>query len=86
MTTVITNTTTNTVTVTAGGSTTVVEAPATSTVTATTSGPAGPAGVGFVLNSAAKVDKSVVYYDASSNSFKADTVHTTETLTDGGNF
>ena len=86
MTTVTTNTTTNTVSITASGSTTVVQAPSTSTVTATTSGPAGAAGVGFVLTSTAKVDKSVVYYDASSNSFKADTVHTTETLTDGGNF
>ena len=90
MTTVNVTTTNNTVTVTEDGSSTVVQNPVTTTVTATTAGPQGPQGPqgadGLQVNAAAKVDKSVVYYDASSNSFKADTVHTTETLTDGGNF
>lgn len=41
---------------------------------------------GFVINDAAKVDKSIVYYDAASASYKADTTWTTSTLVDGANF
>lgn len=33
-----------------------------------------------------KVDKSLVYYDESSEMFKADNLHTVFTLSDGGNF
>ena len=33
-----------------------------------------------------KVDKSVVYYDGNSDTFKADSLYTVFTLTDGGNF
>lgn len=33
-----------------------------------------------------KVDKSLVYYDGNSDTFKADSLHTVFTLTDGGNF
>ena len=55
------------------------------TVTATTAGPQGPPG-DFTLDQTAKVDGSLIYYDASAASFKADTVNTTATLTDGGNF
>lgn len=51
-------------------------------------GPAGPAGPPGTLNfnDSAKVDGSVIYYDAASSQFKADTVWTTGSLTDGGNF
>lgn len=57
-------------------------------------GPQGPAGLDGVLNLAelqdlnisGKIDKSVLYYDAPSNKFKADANWTTTTLTDGGNF
>jgi len=38
------------------------------------------------VNVANKVDKSVVYYDGSSDTFKADSLYTVFTLTDGGNF
>jgi len=55
------------------------------TVTATTAGPQGPPG-DFGLNQSAKVDKSVIYYDQSADTFKADNVYTAETLTDGGSF
>jgi hypothetical protein len=55
------------------------------TVTATTAGPQGPPG-DFDLNQSSKVDKSVIYYDQSADTFKADAVYTTETLTDGGSF
>jgi hypothetical protein len=55
------------------------------TVTATTAGPQGPPG-DFGLNQSSKVDKSVIYYDQSADTFKADAVYTAETLTDGGSF
>ena len=74
----------NTVVVTENGSSTVVTVPVTSTVTAITQGPQGPAGL--VVDETAKVNKSLVYYDASTNSFKADAVWTAETLVDGANF
>lgn len=67
----------NTVSVSTSGQATVV--------TATTAGPQGPPG-DFDLNQAAKVDKSVIYYDQTANQFKADNVYTAETLTDGGSF
>lgn len=77
---------TNTVVVTQDGTSTVVSVPQTSVVTAITAGPQGPPGSGFDIDSTAKVDKSVVYYDATAGQFKADTIWTTTTLTDGGNF
>ena len=86
MTTVNVTTTANTVTVTEDGSSTVVQNPVTTVVTATTAGPQGPAGAGFTLNQAAKVDKSVIYYDSSSGEFKADDTWTIETIVLGGNF
>ena len=89
MTTVNVTTTNNTVTVTEDGSSTVVQNPVTTTVTATTAGPQGPegpAGPGFNLNQTAKVDKSVIYYDSASGEFRADDTWTTDTLVLGGNF
>ena len=89
MTTVNVTTTKNTVTVTEDGSSTVVETPKTTTVTATTAGPQGPqgpAGSGFTLDQAAKVDKSVIYYDSASGEFKADDTWTINTIVLGGNF
>ena len=67
----------NKVAVTTDGTTTIV--------TATTAGPQGPPG-DFDLNQSSKVDKSVIYYDQSADTFRADNVYTTETLTDGGSF
>ena len=55
------------------------------TVTATTAGPQGPPG-DFDLVQSSKVDKSVIYYDQSADTFRADNVYTAETLTDGGSF
>jgi hypothetical protein len=76
----------NTVVVTENGSSTVVTVPQTSVVTAVTAGPQGPPGAGFEIDSSAKVDQSVVYYDATAAIFKADSTWTVPTLTDGGNF
>ena len=90
MTTVNVTTTNNTVTVTEDGSSTVVQNPVTTTVTATTAGPQGPQGPqgadGLQVNAAAKVDKSVVYYDSASGEFKEDDTWTINTIVLGGNF
>lgn len=85
MTSVSITTATNTVSVVEGDAT---------VVTVATAGPQGPSGSSNinVLNDLAdvvttsKVDKSVLYYDASTSLFKADAVWTTSELTDGGNF
>ena len=86
MTTVNVTTTKNTVTITENGSSTVGQNPVTTTVTATTAGPQGPAGSGFTLDQTAKVDKSIVYFDSASGQYKADDIITQTKLTDGGNF
>ena len=86
MTTVNVTTTNNTVTVTENGTSTVVQNPVTTTVTATTAGPQGPAGSSFSLNDTAKVDQSVIYYDSASGEFKADDTWTIKTIVKGGDF
>lgn len=53
-------------------------------VTVSTSGPSGPPGL--VLDDSARVNQSVVYYDAAASSYKADSNWTFSTITDGGNF
>lgn len=40
----------------------------------------------FAVDDTARVDKSVVYYDASTSTFKADSTWTAETIVDGANF
>lgn len=85
MTSVNVTTQTSSVTVTEETSSTAVTTTSASTVTATTAGPRGPVGPsGLVVDIAAKVNGSVVYYDG--GEFKADATWTTSTLTDGGNF
>tara|TARA_B100001778_G_scaffold279623_1_gene244052 strand:+ start:871 stop:1089 length:219 start_codon:yes stop_codon:yes gene_type:complete len=56
------------------------------TVEITTAGPQGPAAAGFTFNGDAKVNDSIVYYDSTSDTFKADATTTKLTLVDGGNF
>ena len=41
---------------------------------------------GFTVSDSAKVDGSIVYYDSSSTSFKADATTTKSTIVDGGSF
>lgn len=90
MTTVSVTKTENTVTVTTEGKTTVVKTPVTTTVTATTTGPQGPKGdpgaSGILVSDTAKVDKSVVYYDSTAGTYKADDTWTISTIVLGGNF
>lgn len=74
------------------GVTTIVEAPSAAVVNTIASGPQGPAGPpgpqgpGIVVNTTAKVDKSVIYYDAATEAFRADATWTTDTIVDGANF
>ena len=58
------------------------------TVTVKTAGPQGPAfaATGTSLNDSNKVDGSVVFFDSSSGTFKADSTTTKLTLVNGGNF
>ena len=58
------------------------------TVEVTTQGPQGPAfaASGASLDDSAKVNDSVVYFDSTSGTFKADATTTKLTLVDGGNF
>jgi hypothetical protein len=58
------------------------------TVELTTQGPQGPqfATSGATLDDSAKVNDSVVYFDSTSGTFKADATTTKLTLVDGGNF
>tara|TARA_R100000278_G_scaffold107022_1_gene83656 strand:+ start:830 stop:1069 length:240 start_codon:yes stop_codon:yes gene_type:complete len=60
----------------------------TSVVTVSTQGPAGPAFTtsGATLDDTAKVNNSIVYFNQSSGTFKADATRTVENLVDGGNF
>lgn len=79
----------NSVEVTEASKTTTVESKKTSVVQAVTAGPQGAkgdAGSGFALDSSAKVDKSVIYYDSAAETFKADATWTTKTLVFGGDF
>ena len=79
------------------GRTTVVTAPSEAVVVKTVrvgpqgptgpAGPQGPPGVsGIMVDDSARVDKSLIYYDAASASYKVDAIITNFTLTDGGNF
>ena len=79
MTSVNITTTKNTVTVNEGDTT---------VVTVATQGPQGPtfSSSGTTLDDSAKVNDSVVYFDSSSGTFKADQTRTVENLVDGGNF
>ena len=60
----------------------------TNVVTVATRGPQGPqfSPTGTNLNDSNKVNNSVVYFDSTSGTFKADQTRTVENLVDGGNF
>ena len=79
MTSVKITTTKNTVTVNEGDD---------SVVTVATQGPQGPtfSSSGTTLDDSSKVNDSLVYFDSSSGTFKADATTTKLTLVDGGNF
>tara|TARA_R100001460_G_scaffold58760_1_gene98578 strand:+ start:2255 stop:2491 length:237 start_codon:yes stop_codon:yes gene_type:complete len=60
----------------------------TNVVTIATRGPRGPsfATSSTDLNDNNKVNNSIVYFDSSAGTFKADQTRTIENLVDGGNF
>lgn len=76
----------NTVTVKDESGTTIVQSPVSTVITASTIGPQGAAGAGFEIDTTAKIDKSVVYYNSALGHFVADDIWTTDTLVLGGNF
>ena len=57
-------------------------------ITVATQGPAGPqfSTTGKNLNDSGVVGNSVIYYDSTSATFKADSTRTVENLVDGGSF
>ena len=60
----------------------------TNVVTVATRGPQGPsfATSSTPLNDSNKVNNSIVYFDSTAGTFKADQTRTVENLVDGGNF
>ena len=76
MTSVNITTTKNTVTVNEGDTT---------VVTVATQGSQGP-GFDLALDHSANVNNSIIYYDSTSATFKADATRTVENLVDGGSF
>tara|TARA_R100001443_G_scaffold4256_1_gene12544 strand:- start:2725 stop:2961 length:237 start_codon:yes stop_codon:yes gene_type:complete len=60
----------------------------TNVVTVATPGPQGPsfATSSTPLNDSNKVNNSIVYFDSTAGTFKADQTRTVENLVDGGNF
>ena len=79
MTSVNVTTNKNTVTVNEGDAT---------VITVATQGPQGPqfSSTNTGLNDSSKVNNSVIYYDSTSATFKADATRTVENLVDGGSF
>ena len=77
-----------TVNITTNKNTVTVDESNSSVITVATQGPQGPqfSSSATALLDASKVDKSIIYYDSSASSYKADSTWTTDTLTNGGNF
>ena len=73
-----------TVNITTNKNTVTIDEDNSSVITVATQGPQGAQGTVIDIDSA--VIKSIVYYDGSSSSLKANNTWTTDTLTNGGNF
>ena len=73
-----------TVNITTNKNTVTIDEDNSSVITVATQGPQGPTGID--ISDTNKVNKSIIYYDSASGSYKADSTWTTSTLTDGGNF
>lgn len=75
--------------VTSGGTTVSVASSTVATVEAVTVGPQGAkgdAGSNFSLTDTDKVNRSIIYYDSSAGTYKADDTWTVSTLVFGGDF
>ena len=76
-----------TVNITTNKNTVTVDESNSSVIEVSTQGPQGATGsAGFTLSDDNKVDKSIIYYDSTAGTYKADSTWTTSTITDGGNF
>ena len=73
-----------TVNITTNKNTVTIDEANSSIITVATQGPQGPAVMD--LSDDNKVNKSIIYYDSTAGTYKADSTWTTNTLTDGGNF
>jgi len=74
-----------TVNVTTNKNTVTVDESNSSVIQVATQGPQG-ASATDIINLDNAVNRSIVYYDSTSSSLKADASWTTSTITDGGNF
>jgi len=74
-----------TVNITTNKNTVTIDEDNSSVIEVATQGPQG-ASAADEINVDNAVDKSIVYYDGSSSSLKANNTWTTDTLTNGGNF
>ena len=76
-----------TVNITTSKNTVTIDESNSSVISVATQGPQGPqfSSSATALLDASKVDKSIIYYDGTAGSYKADSTWTTSTITDGGN-
>ena len=74
-----------TVNITTNKNTVTVDESNSSVITVATQGPQG-ASAADEINIDNAINKSIVYYDSTSSSLKADATWTTSSLTNGGNF
>ena len=77
-----------TVNITTSKNTVTIDEDNSSVIEVATQGPQGPefSSSGIGLTDTNRVNKSIIYYDSASGSYKADSTWTASTLTDGGNF
>jgi len=77
-----------TVNITTNKNTVTIDENNSSVITVATQGPQGAtfSSSNTSLTDSGKVDKSVIYYDATAGQYKADSTWTTTSLVDGGNF
>ena len=78
----------STVNITTNKNTVTIDESNSSVIEVATQGPQGPsfASSGTTVTDTNRVNKSIIYYDSASGSYKADSTWTTDTLTNGGNF
>ena len=74
-----------TVNITTSKNTVTVDESNSSVITVATQGPQG-ASADDAINMDNAINKSIVYYDSTTSSLRADANWTTDTLSDGGNF
>ena len=74
-----------TVNITTNKNTVTVDESNSSVIEVATQGPQGATG-GFTLSDDNKIDKSIIYYDSTAGTYKANSTWTTSSLTNGGNF